>query len=153
MRRDWIPTGVALGIALVLWGLSGDPFALRPIDVEPGGPLWWGSPAFLHVSPLQMVEPRGTLREFPVVFRWGAYSDAAHYEVTCGPDQWGAKPLFRQVQSSTKLEIAPGTLRVPPGNYLWEVRARAAGSYAARGLVHFRIDPTAIPSDSATSAR
>lgn len=141
LKREWVPTAVAGGIAILLVWLAGDPLALRPEDVRVGGPLWWGDPAFLRVPKIALLEPRGDVSGFPRSFRWRSVPGASAYEITVGRDVPGAPPLVRQRGTSTSLEIAVLDSASAPGwgSYAWDVRATRGEEILARGLGRFRV--------------
>lgn len=144
-RRPWAPAAVAGALALVLVWLSADPLALRPQDVEPGGPLWWGGDLFLRVPKIVLHEPRGDLAKFPRRFRWSAVDGADSYEVLFGEDRRGSPPLARTRRSGTFLDLAFEDSSATPGygDYVWDVRARRGEEILARGLARFRVTTAA----------
>jgi len=148
MRREWIPSAVAGAIALVLIWLAGDPLALRPADVAPGGSVWWGGDAFLRVPKIRLLSPPASvdsaptsLDSFPHEFRWEPVDGALEYEITAGPDDRDREPLFRQRGPGNSLEVSlqEGVEPPPPGNYVWEVRALNGSQILARGLARFQL--------------
>ena len=144
MRREWVPSAVAGGIAILLVWLAGDPLALRPQDVEPGGGVWWGGETFLRVPNVKLHEPLATSDSFPQVFRWAPVEGALEYEITVGPDERDRPPLFRQRGPGNSLEVAleSGAAPPPPGAYVWEVRALRNREILARGVARFQVRPS-----------
>jgi hypothetical protein len=141
MRREWIPSAVAGAIAIILLWLAGDPLALRPKDVAPGGGAWWGGEAFLRVPKIRILQPSGSVDSFPREFRWDPVEGAALYEITVGPDDRDKPPLFRQRGPGNSLEVSleEGAQLPPPGSYVWEVRALSSSKILARGLARFEV--------------
>jgi hypothetical protein len=141
VNREWTPTAVAGGIAILLVWLAGDPLALRPEDVRPGGPLWWAGPAFLRVPEVRLIEPRGDVPTFPARFRWGSVPGASAYELSVGPDSPGSPPLIRREEIGTQVEVGElsGDASFAAGDFVWEIRARRGGDYVARSVARFRV--------------
>jgi hypothetical protein len=100
---------------LMIW-LAGAPFEPeRAALLGPGG-----SVAAL-VDP-----PPGLTRAFPRRFAWMPVAGADEYVVTVAPA--GGAPLFRQTGATTELLLSIDRgAEPPPGDYVWEVAAFAAG--------------------------
>ncbi|HET9888495.1 MAG TPA: hypothetical protein VFR10_13390 [bacterium] len=132
---------MAAAIAVVLIWLSGDPLALRPADVAPGGSAWWGGDAFLRVPRIRLLSPPPTVDSFPREFRWDPIEGALEYEITVGADDRNRAPLFRQRGPGNSLEVSlvEGVESLPAGNYVWEVRALNGSKILARGLGRFQL--------------
>jgi hypothetical protein len=141
MRREWIPSAVAAAIAILLIWLAGDPLALRPADVAPGGSAWWGGDAFLRVPRIPLLAPALSVDSFPREFRWAPVEGALEYEITVGLDDRHHAPLFRQRGPGNSLEVslAEEMERPRAGNYVWEVRALNGSKILARGLGRFQL--------------
>jgi hypothetical protein len=144
VRREWVPSAVAGGIAILLVWLAGDPLALRPEDIAPGGSVWWGGEAFLRVPDMRLLEPAASLDSFPQLFRWAPVRGALEYEITVGPDDRDRPPLFRQRGPGNSLEVTleAGAEAPAPGSYVWEVRALRDREILARGVARFQVRPS-----------